>query len=241
MQELLTALDITSKNFSRSFRGYSETQVDEYLENVAVTVQALTQSKRDLERQLRQAKTALEKYERDKTQLQETLVMAQKTAEKYLEDSKQRAMEMRLEAEEAARKEAARLSLQGQQLAEEIRQIKTIRDNFSSAFRDLLAKFNRALDFNYQRTGLVDAADTVINYLDDVEKTGRSFFADYVPEISEEAIAEESKNAEDVEDVEEIEEIEEVQEQENNSDDIEEYGVEETEHIQNDDELDYRY
>ena len=240
MQELLTALDITSKNFSRSFRGYSDTQVDEYLENVAVTVQALTQSKRDLERQLRQAKTALEKYERDKTQLQETLVMAQKTAEKYLEDSKQRAMEIRLEAEEAARKEAARLSLQGQQLAEEIRQIKTIRDNFSSAFRDLLAKFNRALDFNYQKTGLDDAADTVINYLDDVEKTGRNFFADYVPEISEEAIVEETKTAEKVDNEEKIEE---VQEQESNSnlDDIEEYGVEETEHIQNDDELDYRY
>lgn len=234
MQELLTALDITSKNFSHSFRGYNETQVDEYLENVAVTVQALTQSKRELERELRQAKSSLEKYERDKTQLQETLLMAQKTAEKYLEDSKQRAIELKLEAEEAARKEAARLSLQGQQLAEEIRQIRTIRDSFASAFRDLLAKFNRALDFNYQRSGLDEATDTVVDYLENVEKTGRSFFADYVPEISEESIVEEKNSEEVVENK--------VEAQDDSDDDIEEYGLEErTEHIQNDDELDYRY
>lgn len=244
MQELLTALDITNKNFSRSFRGYNEAQVDEYLENVAVTVQALTQSKRELERQLRQSKAALEKYEKDKTQLQETLLMAQKTAEKYLEDSKQRAIEIRREAEEAAKKEAERLALQGKQLAEEIRQIRVIRDTFASSFRDLLAKFNRALDFNYQRTGLDDATDTVIDYLEDIEKTGKSFFASYVPEISEQPVTQ-TQSVEENEDA-ETETQAETEPLEISGDSIEEYDVEEedteeAEHIENDDDLDYRY
>ena len=231
MQELMTASQIVNEKFSRSFHGYNAKQVDEFLAEIASTVVTLTQNKRDLEKELRQAKASLEKYEQDKTKLQETLLMAQNVAEKYIEDSKKRAVEIRREAEAAAEKEARRLSMQGQQLAEEIRQIKVVRESFAKSFRELLSKYNRALDFNYQRTGLDEAADTVIDYLDEVKQSGGNFLGEYVPQITEDL----SSDSEMIQEA-----IDEITPKETESEDaIEEYDMDEEQEI--DEELDYRY
>ena len=234
MQELLTALDITNKDFGRSFRGYDMEQVDEYLETVASTVATLTREKADLKRELRQAKESLERYEQDKTKLQDTLLMAQKTAAQYIEDSKQRAIEMRREAEAAAEQEAHRLAVQGQQLAEEIRQIKVVRDSFANSFRELLSKYNRALDFNYQRTGLDEAADTVIDYLEDVKQSGKTFLGEYMPQISEDL----SQDGEMIQEA-----LDAIAPQEVEMEAVEEYDMDEEidEEQEIDEELDYRY
>ena len=228
MQELMTASQIANKNFAHSFFGYNMEQVNEYLAEVANTVATLTREKRDLERELRQAKESLEKYEQDKTKLQDTLLMAQKTAAQYIEDSKQRAIEMRREAEAAAEKEARRLSMQGKQLAEEIRQIKVVRESFAKSFRELLSKYNRALDFNYQRTGLDEAADTVIDYLEDVKQSGGNFLGEYMPQISEDL----SQDGEMIQEA-----LDAIAPQEVEMEAIEEYDMDE----EIDEELDYRY
>ena len=228
MQELMTASQIANKNFAHSFFGYNMEQVNEYLAEVANTVATLTREKRDLERELRQAKESLEKYEQDKTKLQDTLLMAQKTAAQYIEDSKQRAIEMRREAEAAAEKEARRLSMQGKQLAEEIRQIKVVRESFAKSFRELLSKYNRALAFNYQRTGLDEAADTVIDYLEDVKQSGGNFLGEYMPQISEDL----SQDGEMIQEA-----LDAIAPQEVEMEAIEEYDMDE----EIDEELDYRY
>ena len=231
MQELMTASQIVNEKFGRSFLGYNAKQVDEFLAEIASTVVTLTQNKRDLEKELRQLKASLEKYEQDKTKLQETLLMAQNVAEKYIDDSKKRAVEIRREAEKEAKEEAQRLSRQGQQLAEEIRQIKVVRESFANSFRELLSKYNRALDFNYQRTGLDEAADTVIDYLDEVKQSGESFLGEYVPQITEDL----SSDSEMIQEA-----IDEITPKETESEDtIEEYDIDEEEEIV--EELDYRY
>ncbi len=52
MVELLTSLDVVNQSFKKSMRGYDSAEVDEFLDNVAETLQTYAQRTKDLERDL---------------------------------------------------------------------------------------------------------------------------------------------------------------------------------------------
>ena len=52
MVELLTSLDVVNQSFKKSMRGYDPAEVDEFLDNVAETLQTYAQRTKDLERDL---------------------------------------------------------------------------------------------------------------------------------------------------------------------------------------------
>jgi cell division initiation protein len=89
--DLITALDIESKTFSRSIRGYDPDQVDEFLDQIAETLRLMAQQITDLEREALLYEGQLKEYNNLKDTLQETLLMAQKSAEAKTEAAKQEA------------------------------------------------------------------------------------------------------------------------------------------------------
>ena len=92
---LLTPMDIHNKEFKRSFRGYNEDEIDEFLDQVVNDYERLyrenDQLKKDLERS-RQANT--DYVEREQT-IKDTLVMAQKTAEEVTKSAKESAQSLK--------------------------------------------------------------------------------------------------------------------------------------------------
>ena len=52
MVELLTSLDVVNQSFKKSMRGYDPAEVDEFLDNVAETLQTYAQMTKDLEQEL---------------------------------------------------------------------------------------------------------------------------------------------------------------------------------------------
>ncbi len=78
---MLTPLDIHNKEFKRSFRGYNEEEVDEFLDRVIKDYEQLYRENIDLKENLDRLNSKLEHYQHMENTLHNTLVIAQETAE----------------------------------------------------------------------------------------------------------------------------------------------------------------
>ncbi|HEY8488466.1 MAG TPA: DivIVA domain-containing protein [Thermaerobacter sp.] len=119
----LTPLDIHNKQFSRSFRGYNETQVDEFLEQVGREYDQVLRDNAALREQVEALTAKLEQYRRLEDTLNSTLVVAQETAEEVKASAQKQAEllinQARLEAEQivqAARAKAEEMERRYQEL-----------------------------------------------------------------------------------------------------------------------------
>ena len=102
---MLTPADIHNKEFSRGFRGYSEEEVDDFLDEVIESVEEMMKKISKLEDDLALEQKKVAQYQEMEKNLQDTLAVAQKTAEDVVESAKQRVAEM----EQAAKEDCDRL------------------------------------------------------------------------------------------------------------------------------------
>ncbi|MCL6581215.1 MAG: DivIVA domain-containing protein [Firmicutes bacterium] len=101
----LTPLDIHNKEFHRTFRGYSEAEVDEFLDLVVKEFEALIRENGELKDRLDELEQVLERYRTIEDSLNKTLLLAQQAAEEVRQTSEREAEVIR----EKARMEAQRL------------------------------------------------------------------------------------------------------------------------------------
>ena len=78
---MLTPLDIHNKEFKRSFRGYNEEEVDEFLDQVVKDYESNYQENIELRETVERLNSKLEHYQHMENTLHTTLVIAQETAE----------------------------------------------------------------------------------------------------------------------------------------------------------------
>jgi cell division initiation protein len=78
---MLTPLDIHNKEFKKAFRGYSEEEVDEFLDEVVKDYEKLYRENVELKETLDRVNSKLEHYQHMESTLHNTLVIAQETAE----------------------------------------------------------------------------------------------------------------------------------------------------------------
>ncbi len=110
---MLTPLDIQNKELRRSFRGYNEGEVDEFLDQLAQDYEWLYLENQRLKEKLEDTEAGVARYQDMEQTIKDTLVMAQKNAEELrenakreaellLSESRQKANEVVKEAEEKA-------------------------------------------------------------------------------------------------------------------------------------------
>ncbi len=78
---MLTPLDIHNKEFKRGFRGYSEEEVDQFLDEVVKDYEKLYRENIELKETLDRVNSKLEHFQHMENTLHSTLVIAQETAE----------------------------------------------------------------------------------------------------------------------------------------------------------------
>jgi cell division initiation protein len=78
---MLAPLDIHNKDFKRSFRGYNEEEVDEFLDQVVKDYEKLYRDNVELKESVERLNSKLEHYQHMENTLHNTLVIAQETAE----------------------------------------------------------------------------------------------------------------------------------------------------------------
>ena len=78
---MITPMDIHNKTFSRGLRGYSQEEVDAFLEELAGDYERIYREHREMEEEMDTIRTKLRNYEKMEATMSTTLVMAQETAE----------------------------------------------------------------------------------------------------------------------------------------------------------------
>ncbi|WP_303814337.1 DivIVA domain-containing protein [Selenomonas ruminantium] len=92
---MLTPMDIHNKDFKRSFRGYNEDEIDDFLDKVVNDYEKLFRENDRLKEDLARAKKDNEQYQQLEQNLKDTLLVAQKTAEEVTSNARKNAEETR--------------------------------------------------------------------------------------------------------------------------------------------------
>ena len=77
----LTPVDIYNKEFSKVLRGYSQDEVDEFLDDIIEEFERLYKENQDMKEKLETFEGQIGRYKTIEDTLKETLVTAQQTAE----------------------------------------------------------------------------------------------------------------------------------------------------------------
>lgn len=142
---MLTPLDIHNKDFNRTFRGYSEAEVDEFLDEVVRDFETILKDNAALRAQLEELRQKVEQYRQMEETLKNALVVAQETAN---------------EVKAAARKEAELIIREAQAEAERRRRAA---DEAVDRARARLAAIERqALEFRARVRSLLEGQVEVL-------------------------------------------------------------------------------
>lgn len=96
---MLTPLDIHNKEFKKSFRGYNEEDVDEFLDTVIKDYEQLYRENIEIKENLDRLNSKLEHFQHMENTLHNTLIIAQETAEEVKLNAKKTTQLMIREAE----------------------------------------------------------------------------------------------------------------------------------------------
>ncbi len=139
----LTPLDIHHKEFRHSLRGYSEEEVDQFLDEVADEFERLFKENIDLSERLEAADEKLRSYAEMEKTLHNTMLAAQTSAEDIVNKSQKEA-ELLLRDAELKAKELVHAALAEKQKTQgEFARIKQAEDEFRARFRSLLEEHMR--------------------------------------------------------------------------------------------------
>lgn len=101
---MITPMDIRNKEFKKSFKGYNENEVDEFLDKVIGDYERIYRENGELKDRISIDNERIESYNSMEKSLQSTLLIAQTTAEDIIANSRKKAEIITKEAEEQARR-----------------------------------------------------------------------------------------------------------------------------------------
>ena len=115
---MLTPVDIHNKEFSRSFRGFNQEEVDDFLDQVVNDYEMLYRDNHQMKKEIELCNKQLDQYHQLEKNLQDTLLVAQRTADEVVNTANIRGEEVR----QAARQAGENLKREAELYAEKLRQ-----------------------------------------------------------------------------------------------------------------------
>ncbi len=134
----LTPLDIHHKEFRHSLRGYSEEEVDGFLDEVADEFERLFKENIDLSEKLEAAREQVRAFEAQKETLHNTMVAAQRSAEDIIAKARDEASTTMRDAELKSKEIIHNALTQKQKVAGELVRIKQAEEEFRARFKAML-------------------------------------------------------------------------------------------------------
>lgn len=135
---MLTPLDIHNKEFKKNFRGYSETEVDEFLDKVIKDYEQLYRENTELKETVERVSSKLEHYQQMENTLHSTLVIAQETAEEVKLNAKKETELLTKEAEIRAQKMVEEAMTKVRRMTGEYEELQKQAQVFRTRMRTLL-------------------------------------------------------------------------------------------------------
>ena len=135
---MLTPVDIHNKEFKRSFRGYNEDEIDDFLDRVGNDYEKLYRENRQLQENIDRMEKELARFQRLETTLHETLVVAQKTAEEVKENAQREKENILTAAQLEAGKMIAQAEAKVQEVTLQYQQLEQRKQTFHTKMKSLL-------------------------------------------------------------------------------------------------------
>ncbi|CEA02623.1 Septum site-determining protein DivIVA [Metalysinibacillus saudimassiliensis] len=98
----LSPIDINNKEFTRSFRGYAEDEVNEFLDQIIQDYEIIIREKKELEQQVAMLQEKADHFNTMESTLQKSIVIAQEAADEVRRNSQKEAKLIVKEAEKNA-------------------------------------------------------------------------------------------------------------------------------------------
>lgn len=134
----ITPMDIHNKEFSRSFRGYNEDEVDQFLDEIVEEFERLYKENLELKDRISMLVDQINQYKTMESTLKETLVTAQKAANDVAASAQKKSDIIIKEAEQQAQKIIEDAHKQVIQIKKEHENYKKQIQIFKARFRGLL-------------------------------------------------------------------------------------------------------
>jgi cell division initiation protein len=134
----LTPLDIHNKEFSRSFRGYNEDEVNEFLDQIIKDYEAQIRENKELQNQIQSIQERLSHFSNIEETLSKTIIVAQEAADEVKSNSKKEAQLTLKEAEKNADRIINEALTRSRKIAMEIDELKKQATVYRTRFRTLL-------------------------------------------------------------------------------------------------------
>jgi cell division initiation protein len=147
----ITPLDIQQKQFPLKFRGFSEEEVDSFLELVREEMEELLRENASMREEIKRIEKQLKELKNMESTLKDTLLTAQHMVEEFKNNAQREAdlitKEAELRAEEIVRESHDKVI----KIHEDIADLKGIRRHFKEEVSRLIESHLRMLDFDKQR------------------------------------------------------------------------------------------
>ncbi len=134
----ITPIDIRHKEFKRSMRGYSEEEVDIFLDEVADDFEVLFKENIELQDEIHRLREKVAQYDTIKETLQKTLIGAQQQADAMQVNARKESELILKDAEIKARGIVAESYAEKQKVQQSITQLRQLEDDFRFKFKSLL-------------------------------------------------------------------------------------------------------
>lgn len=182
----MTSLDVVNKSFKKSMRGYDAAEVDEFLDQLAETLQVYAQKTKDLERELLAKTDSLDEYEKMKSVLHEALLVAQKSADEKVYAAKAEAERIVAEAMEKADAVCHEAEEEVDRLRQDIGGIRDVRMQYEQEFRGMLAKFDTMLNQMIATSTLDAAVEAIVGteeeYAEEAQPDATAYMQEEAPQ-----------------------------------------------------------
>lgn len=134
----LSPIDIHNKEFSRSFRGYNEDEVDDFLERVIQDYEGLIRNNKQLEEDIVRTNEKLAHYDSLEDSLSKAILIAQETSEEVKNNARKEAQLIIREAEKNADRIVSEALNKARKMALEMEELQKQASMFRARFRSLV-------------------------------------------------------------------------------------------------------
>jgi cell division initiation protein len=134
----LSPLDIHNKEFGRSFRGYDEDEVDDFLEKIIQDYEGMIRQNRDLESQVESITEKLLHFTNIEESLGKAIIVAQETAEEVKNNARKESQLILKEAEKNADRIVSEALNKSRKIANEVEEVQRYAAIFRARFRSLI-------------------------------------------------------------------------------------------------------
>ncbi len=134
----LSPLDIHNKEFGKSFRGYNEDEVDDFLERILQDYEGLIRQNKELEEKIEQVNDRLKHFTNIEESLSKAIIIAQETAEEVKNNARKEAQLIIKESEKNADRIVSESLSKSRKMAMEVEEVRKHATVFRVRFRSLI-------------------------------------------------------------------------------------------------------